>query len=449
MTQAEATSGNIFTWYFRVSILKRIIFGLIAGVIVGIIVSMMGEGRTYEENTRFFGALFIHLLQMIVVPVIFFSVVAGASALNPRKLGRVGGKLTVLYLATTFIAVFLAMLAASIFQPGVGLSLGDIGAAADRMREAQPMSQVFLNLIPRNPFQALASFPHNMLPILFFAISFGIALSIVRDSADEEVRKAADTVYYFCSGAAEATYKIVWGVMQYAPIGVFFLISGILGRHGAGILGELSFVVLLFFCTVLFHFFVVYGAILKFLGGFSPMTIWKGAREALVTAAVTRSSNATLPVTIRCMKENLGINPSIVSFTAPFGATVNMDGAAIYLGMCAMFIANAIGQPLGFDQMVMVALLATLGSIGTAGVPGAGVLMLIVVLTGIGLPVQAGTAAAAAYALILAIDVIMDMGRTFLNIAGDFALTPVVAIKEEDGIDMDIYNGVKAYGAKA
>ena len=437
MTDTAKKTG-ILSWYFNIPILNRIVFGLVAGAVVGIILANMDPATAiaYRDNTQFFGTLFIRLLQMIVVPVIFFSVIAGVSALNPVKLGRIGGKLTVLYLLTTFIAVGLAMTAALIFQPGVGLNIVGVEGAAARPNTAQPLATVLLNLIPTNPFNALAAMPHQLLPLLVFAISFGISLSLIRSSEDQELKKAGDTVYYLCSGAAEATYKIVWGIMQYAPIGVFFLISALFGVQGPRVVGSMMFVIVLTFCVIIFHFIVIYGSILR-LGGLNPLVALKGAREALITAFVTRSSNATLPVTIRCMKA-LGIRPEVVSFSAPFGATVNMDGAAIYLGITTMFIANAIGQPLGFDQMFMVALLATLGAIGSAGVPGAGVIMLLMVLDGVGLPVEAGSAVAAAYALMFAIDAILDMGRTFLNIGGDFALTPVVA-KQEGALDMSIW----------
>ena len=436
MTQAETKSGGIFGWYFNIPILNRIVFGLVAGAVVGIILANMpaATAAAYHANTRFFGDLFIRLLQMIVVPVIFFSVVAGVSAIQPSKLGRIGGKLMGLYLLTTFIAVSLAMIAASIFQPGAGLNIMGDAAGHVPKNVPQPLATVLLNLVPANPFGALNS--GALLPILFFAISFGIGLALIRESAEEHVRKAGDTVYYVCSGAAEATYKIVWGVMQYAPIGVFFLISALFGLHGPKVVGSMMYVIVLTFCALAIHWVVTYSTILR-LGGLNPLVVVKAAREALLTAFVTRSSNATLPVTIRCMK-NLGVKPEFVSFSAPLGATINMDGTAIYLGVTVMFLANAVGQPLGIDQMFMVALLATLGAIGSAGVPGAGVIMLLMVLEGIGMKVEAGTAIAAAYALMFAIDAILDMGRTITNIAGDFAINSVVA-KSEDSLDMEIY----------
>jgi Na+/H+-dicarboxylate symporter len=433
MTQATSKPG-IFSWYFRVSMLKRIVFALVAGAAVGIIMAGMpaDTAAAYAANTKFFGDLFIRLLQMIVVPVIFFSVISGASSLAPAQLGRVGTKLMVLYLVTTFIAVGVALVFANIFQPGLGLNVIGTEEVQGRDNTAPGLAAIFLNLVPPNPFNAIVQ--GQLLPILFFAILFGFSLAIIRASDKPELAKAGDTVYYFCSGCAEAVYKIVWGVMQYAPIGIFFLISAIFGVQGPKVVGSMFHVIAVTYAAFIVYFIVVYSGIVA-LVGLSPLKLFKGGREAIITGFVTRSSNATLPVTIRVMEENLGIPRNIVSFAAPFGATVNMDGAAIYLGVTAMFIGFATGQPLGFEQQLMVALLATLGAIGAAGVPGAGVIMLLMVLEGIGLKVEAGSAVAAAYALMFAVDAILDMGRTCLNVTGDLALTPAVC-KQEGILDM-------------
>jgi Na+/H+-dicarboxylate symporter len=387
----------------------------------------------WAANTQFFGDVFIRLLQMIVVPVIFFSVVGGAASLTPQQLGRYGGKLMALYLITTFIAVGLALIAANVFEPGTGLGIvGDAGAKAPGAKP-QPMATVLLNLIPTNPFNAIVQ--GQLLPILFFAISFGISLTLIRSSDNPEIAKAGDTVFYFCSGAAEAMYKVVGGVMQYSPIGIFFLISALFGVQGPKVVGSMFYAIAVTFLVLIFHFFIVYGAIVKFGAGLSLKKYFMHIREASITAFVTRSSNATLPVTIRVMEENMGIPRNVVSFAAPFGATVNMDGTAIYLGITVMFIANAIGQPLGLDKQFMVALMATLGSIGAAGVPGAGLIMLLMCLEGVGLKVEAGSAVAAAYAMMFAVDAMLDMGRTCLNVTGDLALTPWVT-RQEGALDM-------------
>ena len=437
MAQAEAKSGffsQYFGWYFRINILTRIVVALIAGATLGIILASMpaATAAAWAAKTKFFGDLFIRLLQMIVVPVIFFSVVGGAASLTPKQLGRFGGKLMILYLITTFIAVGLALIAANVFQPGMGLGVvGSAGAKAPASTPL-PLATVLLNIVPANPFNSIVQ--GQLLPILFFAISFGISLALIRASENPEIAKAGDTVFYFCSGSAEAMYKVVWGVMQYSPIGIFFLISALFGVQGPKVIGSMFHVISVTFLVLIFHFIVIYGAIVKCCAGLSLKKYFMHIREASITAFVTRSSNATLPVTIRVM-ENMGIPRNVVSFAAPFGATVNMDGTAIYLGITVMYIANAIGQPLGFDKQFMVALMATLGSIGAAGVPGAGLIMLLMCLEGVGLKVEAGSAVAAAYAMMFAVDAILDMGRTCLNVTGDLALTPWVT-KQEGVLDM-------------
>jgi Na+/H+-dicarboxylate symporter len=229
-------------------------------------------------------------------------------------------------------------------------------------------------------------------------------------------------------------YKVVSGIMQYAPIGVFVLISIVFAQQGPKALGPLLVVTLTVYLGLIVHLVGVYGGLLSvYKLGF--IRFWKGANEAIITAFVTRSSGGTLPITLRVTEENLGVPRTISSFSLPLGATINMDGTAIYLGVCAMFIGYATGNPLTFNQQLTVVITATLASIGTAGVPGAGAIMLLMVLESIGLKVTEGSAVAAAYAMILGIDALLDMGRTALNVAGDIAGTTIVA-KSEKELDM-------------
>ena len=235
-------------------------------------------------------------------------------------------------------------------------------------------------------------------------------------------------------GLAEAMYLIVKGVLQYAPIGVFALIAVVFGKQGAAAVGPLGTVTLAAFLGYVFHVVVVYGIILM-INKISPVKFFKGARTPMITAFVTRSSSGTLPVTMKTMDENFGVSKNVYSFTLPLGATINMDGTAIYQGVCALFIGFAIGMPLSFGQQITVIITAVLASIGTAGVPGAGAIMLLMVLNSVGLPVEAGTPVAAAYAMILGIDAILDMGRTAVNVTGDMTGTLVVA-KSEKQVDL-------------
>ncbi len=269
-----------------------------------------------------------------------------------------------------------------------------------------------------------------MLAIIFFAMLFGFAISYIRSSNDSFLKNCGDTIFFVCNGAAEAMYKIVSGIMQYAPIGVFVLISIVFAQQGPQAIGHLFMVTLCVYLGFIVQTVIVYGAILS-AAKVSPFKFFKSINEVMVTAFVTRSSSGTLPVTMRVSEENLKIPRSISSFTLPLGATINMNGTAIYLGVCAMFIGYAIGQPLTLPQQLSVVLTAVLAAIGTAGVPGSGAIMLLMILDSIGLKLTEGSAVAATYAMILGIDAILDMGRTCINVTGDVVGTLIVAKQEE------------------
>ncbi len=419
----------MLSWYFKPNLLSRILIGLVLGAIVGI---ALGYGnpetvKAFVDNTKFFGDLFIRLLKMIVVPVILFSLIAGAASIAPSRLGRVGVKIMVYYLATSALAVAIGLAFANVFQPGAGMGIVGDAAVQGKEAAAPTISQILLNIVPTNPAESLVK--GDVLPIIFFAVLFGLAIAYVKDSKDAAVAKGADTLFNVVNAAAETMYKIVRGIMEYAPIGVFFLIAMVFAQQGAKALGPLLFVTLTVYVGLLVHLVISYGGIMAVAGlGFGKFL--KGANEAMITAFVTRSSGGTLPVTMRCSEEKLGIPRNICSFTLPLGATINMDGTAIYLGVCAMFIGYATGNPLTMDQQLTVVITATLASIGTAGVPGAGAIMLLMVLESIGMKVEAGSAIAAAYAMILGIDALLDMGRTCLNVGGDMAGSAIVAKSE-------------------
>lgn len=419
----------MLSWYFKSNLLSRILIGLIAGAVVGI---ALGYGspetvKAFVDNTKFFGDLFIRLLKMIVVPVILFSLIAGAASIAPSRLGRVGVKILAFYLATSALAVTIGLVFANVFQPGAGMGIVGDAAVQGKEAAAPTISQILLNIVPTNPAESLAK--GDVLPIIFFAVLFGLAIAYVKDSKDATVAKGAGTLFNVINAAAETMYKIVRGIMEYAPIGVFFLIAMVFAQQGAKALGPLLFVTLTVYVGLLVHLVISYGGIMA-VAGLGFFKFLKGANEAMITAFVTRSSGGTLPVTMRCSEEKLGIPRSVCSFTLPLGATINMDGTAIYLGVCAMFIGYATGNPLTMDQQLTVVITATLASIGTAGVPGAGAIMLLMVLESIGMKVEAGSAVAAAYAMILGIDALLDMGRTCLNVGGDMAGSAIVAKSE-------------------
>jgi Na+/H+-dicarboxylate symporter len=420
----EEEKKGFMDWYFRSNLLMRILIGLIFGAIVGLLAG------PYILWVQPFGDLFIRLLKMITVPVIFFSLIVGTASISPKRLGRVGVKIILYYLVTTVFAVAIGLIFTNLFKPGAGLELA-VGEAAGKELTRPSIINTLLAIVPTNPVEALAK--GDVLPIIFFAIFFGIGLAVLRESEKEDIKSAADVVVTFANGTVEVMYRVVGWVLQYAPIGVFALIAVVFAKQGPKVVGPLALVTLTVYIALAIHVLVVYGTFLRVFG-LRLGKFLKMAREAMITAFVTRSSSGTLPVTMK-NTENMGVPRGIYSFTLPLGATINMDGTCIYQGVCALFVAFAIGRPLSFSEQMIVVLTATLASIGTAGVPGAGAIMLLLVLDSVGLPVEPGSAVAAAYAMILGIDAILDMGRTCINVTGDMVGTAVVA-KSEGELDI-------------
>lgn len=322
-----------------------------------------------------------------------------------------------------------------LFNPGLGLELIADTASEGKTAEAPSMLQILLEIVPTNPIGVISS--GQVLPMIFFCLIFGIALAFGRDSDDENVKKSSDTVFYFVDGVSQAMFKIVGWVMQYAPIGVFALIFIVFSKNGATAFGSLASVTATVYVGFIMQILLVYCVICALMK-LSPLVFLKKARPALITGFVTRSSGATLPVSIQS-SQNMGVPKNIYSFGLPVGSTMNMDGTTVYLGVCAIFIANAVGVPLDGSQMLTITMTAVLGAIGTAGVPGAGAIMLLMVLESIGLPVEAGSAVAIAYGMILGIDALLDMGRTALNVGGDIAGVVTVA-KQENTLDKEVWD---------
>ncbi|NJE47546.1 dicarboxylate/amino acid:cation symporter [Thermococcus sp. GR7] len=411
---------GILRIYLEIPVLYKILAGLVLGVIFGMLLP------EYSAALKPLGDLFVRLLKMLVMPIILFSLIVGAASINPSRLGRVGVKIILYYLATSAFAVFFGLLMGNLFKPGTGIELGT-GSGKAIEAEAPSLVQTLLNIVPTNPFAALSS--GQVLPTIFFAIVFGIAISYLMNSEDERIRSSAETLFRVMDAAAEAMYKIVAGVMQYAPIGVFALIYYVIGQFGPNVAGPLVKVVVAVYLGLILQILLVYGVLLKVFG-IDPFKFLKKAKDAMITAFVTRSSSGTLPVTMRVAEEEMGVDKGIFSFTLPLGATINMDGTALYQGVTVLFVANAIGQPLTLEQQLVVILTAVLASIGTAGVPGAGAIMLAMVLQSVGLELVEGSPVALAYAMILGIDAILDMGRTMVNVTGDLAGTTIVAKTE-------------------
>jgi Na+/H+-dicarboxylate symporter len=368
------------------------------------------------------GQVFLAGLMVIVVPLVFVSLVCGTAALDDiRRLGRVGVKTVGLYLFTTAVAISLALVAALVVKPGAGFELGG-GAADYSANEAPSLVQVIIDIFPRNPIQAMAE--GNMLQIIVFAILFGVAMSLAGE--------AGRRLLGFFEDLNAVIMRLVWIIMEAAPYGVFALIARTFATQGFDAVPPLLKYFLLVLAVLVVHALVTYPLLLKVLSGLSPLVFLRKMREVQVFAFSTASSNATLPVTLRTTQEKLGVDRSVSSFTVPLGATINMDGTAVMQGVATVFIAQAFSVDLTAGDYLMVILTATLASIGTAGVPGVGLVMLAMVLNQVGLPVEG-------IALILGVDRLLDMVRTAVNVTGDAAVTCIVG-KSEGELDQAVFD---------
>lgn len=423
---------NVFMFYFKSNLLIRILLGLVLGAILGIIFENSPNMVAFFKP---FGDLFIRLLKMIVMPVIVFTIVIGTASIAPSKLGKVGIKVLLLYTLTSIVAIMIGLGLGNLLDPGAGLDLGGIGSAAAKELNAPSLIPTLLAIVPTNPFEAFAK--GEVLATIFFSIFFGIAIAFIRDSADQRISSAAETIYKFFEGAAEAMFKVVGWVMQYAPIGVFALIFVVFSAQGAAAFGPLAKVTGAVYIGFIVQIITIYLLLLT-MSKLNFFRFMNKIKSPAITAFVTRSSGGTLPISMDIAEHSLGISRGVYGFSLPLGATINMDGTTIYLGVCTMFIASAVGQPLSLEQQIPVILTAVLGSIGTAAVPGAGAIMLLMVLDTVGLKVEAGSAVAAAYAIILGIDALLDMGRTSLNVVGDLVVTTITA-KSENEMNMDVW----------
>jgi Na+/H+-dicarboxylate symporter len=421
----EKTGGKWYSWYFNFNLLYRILIGLVLGIVLGLI---------FKEKILWmqpFGDVFVRLLKMIMMPIIVSTLIVGASSVSPANLGRVGLRIIIIYLVTSALAVIIGLIMGVVFHPSAEIS-GFAEIAGTTTPAAPKISQTLLNIVPTSVLQGLVN--ETVLAVIFFALVFGIGLSYLRNSKDERIKKSADTLYSFFDGIAEVIMLIIKGIMQYAPIGVLALVAGVFATNGPKVIGALGVVTAACFTGYAIHILIVYCGLVKVVGRLSLKRFFRDAKDPLVTAFVTRSSNGTLPVSMEAA-QNLGVPKDIYSFSLPLGATINMDGTAIYQGVCATFIALSVwGHGFGIEQMGIIVVTATLASIGTAGVPGAGAIMLLIVLDSVGLSVTAGSVVAGAYAMILGIDALLDMGRSALNVLGDVSCTTVVAkqVKELD-----------------
>ena len=375
------------------------------------------------------GKIFVATLKLLVVPLVLVSLVCGASSLGSgSQIGRLGGKTLVLYLFTTAVAISLAMMAALLVQPGVG---ADLTATTEvNIKEGASFAQVLINIFPSNPISALAE--GKMLQIIVFALLLGVAISHSGEAGQRLKRQFEDW--------NDVILKMVTMLMQVAPYGVFALLFSLFADKGLKAISELVVYFAVVVAVLLIHGFVVYGSLLAVLARLSPVMFFKKMRNVQVFAFSTASSNATLPLTMRAVEKRLGVDNRVASFSVPLGATLNMDGTAIMQGVATVFIAQAYGIDLSFMDFLTVIATATLASIGTAGVPGVGLVMLSMVLTQVGLPVEG-------IALIIGVDRLLDMLRTAVNVTGDAAVSCIVA-KSEQQLDLPTFQDDSAGSAE-
>ncbi|MEA3490333.1 MAG: dicarboxylate/amino acid:cation symporter [Campylobacterota bacterium] len=415
------------------SLTAKVLWAMLLGAIVGLIINYSGlnsEGSFTQEYIvgglfYIIGKMFITALKMLVVPLVIFSLVSGVLGIgNLSTLGKVGVKAFGLYLLTTAIAIAVAIGLAIIIAPGYGAD--QVTTASFVAKEAPPLSDVLIGIIPDNVVGAFAS--GNMLQIIFFSILLGISLMMVGPKAS----KIAEIVEIM----NEAMMNMVNIVMSVAPIAVFALLAKAISELGLGLLMDLAGYVLVVIFALMFHLFGTLMVILKVFSGLSPKIFLQKIRDAQIFAFSTSSSNATIPVTLRSVTGRMGADNSVASFTVPFGATINMDGTAIMQGVATVFIANVYGVELGLSGYLTVILMSLLASIGTAGVPGVGLIMLSMVFVQVGLPIEG-------IGLILGVDRLLDMIRTSVNVTGDAVVTCVVA-KSEGELDSSIYDDKNA-----
>lgn len=391
----------------------QIFASLVLSVVVGL---FLGDSAVVPVKTWIapVGTMFINLIKMMIVPVVLCSLIVGMTSMGDmKKLGRIGIKTVAFYMVTTAIAIVIGFGVAGVIEPGVGMALP--AEAAPKVKEAPSIMQVFVNMIPKNPIESMAK--ADILPVIVFALFIGAGIISVGG------KKGALLINVFDSGA-EVCYKVIAMIMRLAPIGVFCLLLPVVVQNGPKVLLPLLSVIMAMAVGSILHAVIVYSGIAAAVGHMSPVKFFRGMAEAMVIAFTTCSSAGTLPVNMKNIQEKLGVKRDIASFILPLGATINMDGTALYMGVCSLFIANVYNIPLTVDQMMLIILTGTLASIGTAGVPGAGLIMLAMVLQSVGLPMEG-------LALVAGIDRVLDMFRTTLNITGDAAVAVAIDATEK------------------
>jgi Na+/H+-dicarboxylate symporter len=402
---------SLWRGYLNTSLIMKITVALVLGIAVGLI---FGKDASVLSPL---GDILIRLLKFLIIPLILFTLIVGVNQTNVSKLGRMGGKTFLYYSFSSALAIIVGIAVASIFKPGTGMTLDT--TEKFKVPENPGVTNVLLNIIPDNIVSAFTDM--NLLGIIFTAIVFGIAISYLRSTT--EYHELGEHVYKVVSGLSEATMMIMKVILQYVPIGIFAIMANTVGNQGIDTLLSLGNMILVLYIAL----FVQLALYMIALVGFkiNAGKFFAQVRTPMVTAFVTQSSSGTLPLTLNAAK-NLDMPKSLYGFSLPLGATINMDGAAIRIAVSAVFAANVVGNPLSLTDMLVVVLVGTLASIGTAGVPGAGIIMIATVFAQLGLPMET-------VALLTAIDALVGMGCTALNVTGDLVGTAIIHKTEKDG----------------
>jgi Na+/H+-dicarboxylate symporter len=418
------------------SLTRRIVIAMLAGIILGSLLNQVGpsawvQNLLLDGVLGVVGTLFVSALKMMVVPLVFVSLVAGVTALSDlRALGRIGAKALVLYLATTAIAVTIALALAGVTGPGKGFDAGEARAGFSG-KEAPPFTQVLTDIVPTNPVAAMAE--GNMLQIIVFALLFGIAVTM-------SGARGKHVLNFFGDLDVVIMHMVEW-IMRLAPYGVFALITRTFATQGLDLLVPLAAYFLTLTAALAIQLFGTYPLLLRLLASLNPLTFLKKMRDPAAFAFSTASSGATIPVTLHTVEYKMGVKNSVASFSVPLGATINMDGTAMMQGVATVFIANVYGIDLSLTDYLLVVLTATLASVGTAAIPAVGLVTLTMVLGQVGLPVEG-------IALIIGVDRLLDMMRTTVNVTGDCAVSCIVA-KSENAFDQTVFDDPAAGSVEA
>lgn len=415
----------------RLSLHARMLVCFLAGTVLGLLANLFAADAAWLETiVRYVadpvGQLFLRLLFMLVIPLVFSALILGVVEIgDPRALGRIGAKTLGWILVVTTIAVSLGLVLVNLLQPGQGIppelaaelmaGAGDRASSIAAGREAVSGIAILLNIVPRNPVQAAAN--GDLIAVMFFALAFGVAATVIRSDATRAFVSAVEGVYEIC-------LKLIDWVIRLAPWAVAALLFSITAKLGIDVLLQLARFVMTVLLALAIHFFVVFPILLRTLGGMSPLAFFRGAQPALLTAFSTSSSSATLPTTLKVTEEALGVPRRVARFVCTLGATANMNGTALFEGVTVLFLAQFFGVELGLGQQCLVLLLCLLGGIGAAGVPGGSLPVIAMILAMFGIPPEG-------IGLILGVDRLLDMCRTVVNVGGDMVGSVVLGRSEE------------------